>query len=63
MEWEKLKNKLTEYGYTKESIKKIKDGRQLPTAVKLFELKELGVPFRAWKPYIEKYTTSKKIME
>jgi len=63
MKWETLKTKLTEYGYTKESIKKIKDGRQLPTAVKLFELKELGVPFNAWKPYVDKYIATKKIME
>lgn len=60
MEWEKLKNKLIEYGYTKESIKKIKDGRQLPTAVKLFELKDMGIPFNAWTPYVEKYKENKK---
>ena len=63
MKWEQLKEKLIEFGYTKESIKKIKDGRQLPTALKLFELKERGVPFKTWKPYIDNNKSLKKIME
>lgn len=61
MEWKKIKTKLENMGYCKESITKIKAGTQLPTALKLFELKDMGVPFNAWLPYVEKYKENKTL--
>jgi hypothetical protein len=59
MKWEKIQRILIEYGYTNDSIKKIKEAKQLPTALKLFELRDRGIPIKAWEPFIQRYKERK----
>lgn len=63
MKWEKLEQKLLTFGYTKHSIKKIKEGKQLPTLIKAFELSDkFNIPLSTWKPFTIKYRQNKSFI-
>ena len=49
MERKELKQKLTKFGYSNDSIKSLLLGRMKPNATKMFEMeKQLGIPVHVW---------------